>query len=145
MERYVLRVTFDKGVLSHVLSIVTEALTDEEALRSAHPVADLAEWDGALNLRVSVTTYAGRAVGYVGGDGTDAGLFERQTARADTFKKAKTQTDTNRDFRRWGLAAGAGLPLIRRRGPSTDFIPPKKTPSFHNTPPLHSPHAGNIT
>ena len=58
-----------------MLIVVTRALDDDEAIRAAHAVADMAECGGgqeaAENACVAVTASDGREVGFGGGVGTD--------------------------------------------------------------------------
>lgn len=63
-----------------------QALNDDEALRAPHPVADLAEWEGAEDIRISITAFDGRDVGFVGDGDDDAGHMERSERRTPTYR-----------------------------------------------------------
>ena len=85
MERYVLKVTYERGGTGQALQIITQALTDEETLRAAHPLIDFAEWNGATNVIVSVSSVDGREVGTVGDYGTGDVWMDRPTTRAPSY------------------------------------------------------------
>ena len=87
MLKYELRVANCQDGREEVLVIISiQALNDAEALRTAHAVADMAQWGGAENVCVAVAASDGRAVGFVGDDGNDENWIERQQVKAPTYK-----------------------------------------------------------
>jgi hypothetical protein len=84
MRKYILEVK-DGGEEVQVI-IVTRAFDDDEALRAAHAVADMAQWSGINDVCVTVAAPDNRAVGFVGDDGSDAYWTERQQVLAETYK-----------------------------------------------------------
>ena len=91
VQNYHLRVMDVRGGQQEVLLVVVaRALDDDEALRAAHAVADMAERGGARggagNACVAVTASDGREVGFVGTCDADAHQLDRPETKAATYE-----------------------------------------------------------
>lgn len=92
MHGYNLDVRYRKAVQDRRIIIAMQALTDAEALRAAHPVADLAEREGAEDVQVGITAAEGRDVGFFGDSNGSLDYLDRPERRAPAYRHPSTES-----------------------------------------------------